>query len=200
MISIRQIQTWAAALVSLLPPGAVQADVGTVRLRQARGPFVVTVFTCSEVVKGTANDVSVMVQRRDSGEPVLDAAVKLVLTAPRDSVLEDAEPFCRAPEEMFLSGMAGGQGRQVILSATRDRSSNKLLYAVPVNWPLPGRWNLEALVRHGSDSAQVTCDVAVGMPTDQVKRLLPYLVLPPLLVAVFAMNQWLRRSSFYTTK
>jgi hypothetical protein len=200
MISIRQIQILGGVLITLLSLGAVQADVGTVRLREAQGPFVVTLFTCSEVVKGTASDVSVMVQRRDSSEPVLDARVKLVLTAPRDSVLEDTDPFCRAPEEMFLSGMPGAQGRQVILSATRDRSSNKLLYAVPVNWPLPGRWNLEALVRHGPDSAQVMCDVAVGMPTDQVKRLLPYLVLPPLLVAVFAMNQWLRRSSFYTTK
>jgi hypothetical protein len=192
MKSIRQIQTWAAVLLFFIALGMVQADIGVVRLREVRGPFVITVFTGSELVRGTASDVSVMVQRRDSSEPILDATVNLVFTAPSGADLEHGGPLCGLPGVTLLSGTAGSPTRQVVLSARRDQSSNKLLYAVPVNWPLAGCWNLETSVRQGPDSAKVACELAVGLPTRQLTRLLPYLALPLLLVALFATNQWLR--------
>src|SRR5260221_3207884 len=67
-------QILAAVLVFLLAPCFAQGhSLGIVRLREARGPFVITVFTSSEVVRGRAADVSVLVQRRDSNEAILDA-------------------------------------------------------------------------------------------------------------------------------
>jgi len=192
MTCIRKIQALAAVLPFFIAPGVVQADIGVVRLRETRGPFVITVFTCSELVRGTASDTSVMVQRSDSSEPILEATVNLVFTAPRGSVLEHGGPLCGLPEATFLGETAGLQTRQVMLPARRDQSSNKLLYAVPFNWPLAGCWNVEALVRQGPDSAKAACEVAVGLPTRRLARLWPYLAWPPLLVALFAMNQWLR--------
>jgi hypothetical protein len=66
MKSTRSAQTLAAVLVFLLHPCLAQAHLGIVRLREAQGPFVITVFTSSELVRGQATDVSVLVQRRDS--------------------------------------------------------------------------------------------------------------------------------------
>jgi hypothetical protein len=192
MKSIRQIQTLAAVLLCFIAPAVVQADIGVVRLREARGPFVITVFTGSELVRGTASEVGVLVQRRHSSEPVLDAAVNLVLTPPREPVLHPGGPLCGLPETTLSSGTAGSTTRPVVLSARRDQSSNKLLYAVPVSWPLAGGWNLEVSVRQGPDSANVACGIVVGLPTRRLTRLLPYLALPLVLVALFAANQWLR--------
>jgi hypothetical protein len=199
MIFIQQFRTSAAVLLFLIAPCVVQADIGVVRLREAQGSFVITVFTCSELTRGTASDVSVMVQRRDSNEPVLDATVDLVFTAPRDSALQDGEPMCSLPGATVLNKTGGSEMRQV-LAARRDQASNKLLYAIPVNWPRAGCWKLEALVQQGPDSAKVCCELPVGLPTRRLTRLLPYLALPLLLVGLFAINQWLRRSSSYAIK
>ena len=51
-------------------------------------------FTSPELVSGRAADVSVLIQRRDSNEAVLDAIVSFVLTPPRGSPLKDTEPMC----------------------------------------------------------------------------------------------------------
>src|SRR5690349_15866677 len=75
MKSGRPSQTFAAAMIFLLSVGLTHAHLGIVRWRQTQGPFAITVFTSPEVVRGRAADVSVMVQRRDSNEAILDADV-----------------------------------------------------------------------------------------------------------------------------
>ena len=79
-----------------------------------------------------------------------------------------------------------------MIAARREQSSNKLLYAAPVNLPLVGAWELEALVRHGAESANLTCEIPVGLPARRLGGLAPYVALPLLLAALFAINQWLR--------
>ena len=76
--------------------------------------------------------------------------------------------------------------------ARREQSPNKLLYNASINFPLTGPWELEALVRHGADSAKFTCEIPVDLPARPLVGLVPFLALPPLLVTLFAINQWLR--------
>ena len=59
----------------------VRADGGIMRVREAQGPFVVTIFTASELQQDSPADVSVMVQERDSNDAVLDANVSLIFFA-----------------------------------------------------------------------------------------------------------------------
>src|ERR1700679_468884 len=67
MKSARSVQILAALLAFLLFPVFVQGHpLGIIRLRDARGPLLVTVFTSPELVSGRAADLSVLVQRRDS--------------------------------------------------------------------------------------------------------------------------------------
>src|SRR5260370_40354838 len=79
-----------------------------------------------------------------------------------------------------------------MVAGRREQSSNKLLYAAPVNLPLVGAWELETLVRHGADSAKLRCEIPVGLPARRLAGLAPYLALPLLLVALFVINQWQR--------
>ena len=186
---IRPAQTFATAIVFLLSLGLAHAHLGIARLRQTQGPFAITVFTSPELVRGRATDISVMVQRCDSNEAILDATVSLVLTPPRGVILEPADPICS--KSPLIRGTILQIG-PTTLPATREQSPNKLLYAASINFRSAGRWQLEALVRHGTDSTKVMCEIPVGVPARRFAGLIPYLLLPMLLVAFFAVNQWLR--------
>jgi hypothetical protein len=132
-----------------------------------------------------------LIQRRDSNEAVLDAVVSFVLTPPRSSILEDTEAICGQPG---LDPTLVAQDGQTTILARREQSPNKLVYTAPVNFPLAGPWELEASVRHGTDSAKFTCEVPVDLPARPLAGLVPFLALPILLVTLFAINQWLRTS------
>lgn len=187
---IRSVQILAAVLALLLPPGFVQGhSLGIVRLRDARGPFVVTVFTSPELVSGRAADVSVLIQKRDSNEAVLDAIVSFVLTPPRSSILKDSDPMCGQPGLVTTPGLQDGP---TTILARREQSPNKLLYTAAVNFSLTGPWELDALVRRGADSAKFTCEIPVDLPARPLVGLVPFLALPLLLVTLFAINQRLR--------
>jgi len=189
MKSTRPVPTLAAALVFLLPPCFAEGhSSGIVRLRDARGPFVVTVFTSPELLSGRAADISVLVQRRDSNEAILDAAVSFVLTPPRGSILKHNDPMC-GPRGSITTGLKDGQ---TIIPAIRGQSSNKLLYTALINFPLTGPWELDTLVRRGADSAKSTCEIPVDLPARALAGLVPFLAFPLLLVTLFAINQWLR--------
>jgi len=192
MKSTWSARTLAAVLLFLLLPCHAKAHLGIVLSRKARGPFVITLFTSSEVVRGQAADVSVLIQRRDSNEAILDASVCFFLTPPRGSISQQADPICGQPASVTLGTTSGSRDGQSMIAARREQSSNKLLYAAPINLPLVGAWELEALVRHGADSAKLTCEIPVGLPARRLDGLVPYLALPLLLVALFAINQWLR--------
>jgi hypothetical protein len=192
MKSTWSAQTLVAVLLFLLLPCHAQAHLGIVLSREARGPFVITLFTSSEVVRGQAADVSVLVQRRDSNEAILDATVCFVLTPPRGSISQQADPICGQPSSITVGTTSASRDGQSMIAARRAQSPNKLLYAASVNLPLAGPWELEALVRHGADSAKLTCEIPVGLPARRLDGLVPYLALPLLLVALFATNQRLR--------
>jgi hypothetical protein len=175
-----------------LSSGNARADGGVIRLREAQGPFIVTIFTASDLVKDGPADVSVMVQRQDSSDAILDATVNLIFTAPPSSVVEPAEQVCgHVPWSQAL----GPHVAQFTVPATRRQASNKLLYAAPVKFDTAGNWRLQTLVECGGESAKTACNIPVGPPPGRLVGLLPYLLLPPLLVALFAVNQGLRRKA-----
>lgn len=90
-----------------LAPLVTYADGGTVQLREAAGPFLVTVFVASEAPRVGLIDTSVLVQDRMTGRIILDPTVNLELqpiasTNPQVSVRaihshakKQAPPSCR---------------------------------------------------------------------------------------------------------
>jgi hypothetical protein len=193
MKSARPIHVMGATILFLLLPCFAEGhSLGIIRLREARGSFLITVFTSSELLRGRPAEISVLVQKRDSTgstEVLLDATVSLVLTPPRGSNPEESEPICgrAGPSTIW-----GAQPEQTVVKAQCGQSSNKLLYTAPINFPLAGSWQLNALICRGDGFVNVTCKVPVGLSARPLAGLIPYLALPPLLVALFAMNLKLR--------
>jgi hypothetical protein len=190
----RFIQILTTLLLLVLSSVHALADGGVIRLRETQGPFVITIFTASEPVRNSPVDVSVMVQKSDSSEAILDATVELALTAPTGiTMAESVDPLCGRPNMVVPGQTAGSRPTEFTIAATRKQASNKLLYAAPVKFDAAGIWRLQVIVASGSETAKVACDIPVGAPSRQLAALFPYLALPPLLVSLFAMNQRLRK-------
>jgi hypothetical protein len=168
-----------------------RGDGGVIRLRELQGPFVVTIFTAAESLQDTPVDVSVMVQGRDSSDAILDAKVILVFTPPAASIAEPIEQICGVSEMADL----GTHSEQFTVAATRRQASNKLLYAAPVKFGAAGNWQLRAFIRREGDAVEIACSLPVSSPPRKLMALFPCLILPPLMVALFALNQCLRRQS-----
>ena len=150
---------------------AVWADGGLLRTRQQAGPFIVSIFTAPELRAGPV-DVSVLVQ--SSGGTVLSDAVV-------DILLESA-----------TSPIERRQAR-----ATADAAANKLVKAAVVDLPAAGQWTLSVSVQFNGDAARVTCLLPVAPARSRMSLIWPWLVVPPVVIALFAVHQTLmhRRSS-----
>ena len=170
------------------------ADGGVMRLSQAQGPFLITIFTTPELVPHRPVDVSLLVQRRDSKDVVLDATVDLQLIPSRLSSVEPGDPMCGSSPVGRLRQASGEHSPGVSIRASRGQSSNKLLYAAAVEFDGPGNWTLDATVEAMGEPARVSCRLSVQPAARQLAGLLPYLFLPAAAVLFFAVNQHLRRS------
>jgi hypothetical protein len=198
MNRIQFLHVFPVVLWLALSAGDARADGGVIRLREAQGPFVVTIFTASEMVENCPADVSLMVQRKDSSDAILDATVPLTFTAPDSSVAEPVEEICGPSEAAPWNRSSGSHVTQFTVAATRQQASNKLLYAALVRFDAVGQWRLQALIESGSESVNIDCNIPVGPPPGRLVSLLPYLLLPPLAMALFALNQGLRRRALAT--
>lgn len=130
----------AALAYGYLAPGGIDTDGDVVRLQQASGQLRITVLTEPDPLPAGPCDVSVLVQDRDSGQPILDAPVSL--SVQRASFAADPP---------------------AAISATTKTSSLKLLESGTVYLPREGAWNLVVVVRHGNSetSVQGTLNAAV---------------------------------------
>jgi hypothetical protein len=158
-------------MIVMLAPLALHADGGTVQLHEASGPYVVTVFTTPETLRAGPIDTSVLIQDRESGGVILDAAVTLVVQ----------------------SAAATGPGFQIRVTHTQAR--NKLLQAATIAIPAPGWWTMQVSVSRNGVQAAVATKVLVQPPAPRLAGIWPYLILPPVAIVLFALHQALRRDS-----
>jgi hypothetical protein len=157
-------------LVMLLPSDHAAGDGGTVRLLAPAGPFIVTIFSAPEPLRVGAADLSVLVQDRARGTAVLDARVSLTVTP----------PYATASTQ---------------LEATRGHAANKLVYGAAFAPDSPGEWSLHARVQRGDEVAEVACALPVAPATPGgIVALWPYLILPPVVVGLYALHAWARSS------
>jgi len=191
--SIRLQICIATALLASFVPRCAKGDGGIIRLREAQGPFSVTVFSSPESVSGGLADVSALIQERETGRVVLDADVSFTLSPPNGSALNQSDEFCGSPTAAMR--LPDGMNNPESVRATRELASNKLLYAAAVELNAPGNWKLHVLVSRGTDTTQFDCVLPVTMISGRLPVVWPYLSFPPLAVALFALNQRLRSQS-----
>ena len=146
-----------------------RADGGAVRWRGSAGAFTVTIFTSADPVAAGPIDVSVLVQDRADGSPILDGLVNLRLASP--------------------SGR--GDADQVIEArATHDVATNKLLYAAWIDVGA-GHWGLHVVVQRGDEISSANLPLAIAPPTMRLTEYWPHLLLPPIAILVFVLHQCL---------
>jgi hypothetical protein len=146
------------------------ADGGAVLSRQDSGPFVITVFGAPVPLRAGPIDMTVMVQARDTLQPVLDADVSIRL--------DGASP--------------------IEAVASRSQAQNKLLYAATFDLPRPGDWKYTVSVQNAAGQAATSGELETGQPDPMQSAAWFnqgwfYLAIPPLLIAIFVLHQWLAR-------
>jgi hypothetical protein len=187
------IQLWVlTALCLMLTLRIARGDGGIVQLQQTSGPFSVTVFISPETVSGGLTDVSVLVQSEKNGEVILDADVTLSLIPPEGVARNESDPFCSSFTGVTVSQPATNS---LTVRATREQAYNKLLYAALFKLDTPGNWRLNGTVSHNSDAARFDCLLPVTTASPKLSGLWPCLAFPPIAIALFALNQKLRRDS-----
>lgn len=143
----------------------VSADGDKVEFQHIAGPFVVTLFTDAPIYLGTG-DISVMIQDRNSREPVLDARVGFTFRS-EDGTTLDAK-------------------------ATREQAQNKLLYAAAVTFPESGRWQVEIDVSRRMDAASTTGEITILPSESRLSSYWGYFLIPPIGIILFVLHQWLK--------
>lgn len=155
-----------AALI--LAQATAFADGGTVQLRKEAGPFVVTVFTSPAPLSAGPVDISVLLQKRNGLEPVLDADVSILLRS-------DAS------------------GADIRTRPTRQQAQNKLLYAAPVTLEEPGKWQLAVTILRNGERTDATGTIEVAPAPEMAASYWSYIAFPPLIVALFVARERLIR-------
>jgi cytochrome c oxidase assembly factor CtaG len=122
----------AALAYGYLAPRTIDMDGDVVRLQENSGPFRISVFTAPDPLRAGRCDVSVLVQDRDSGDPIVDAPVSLSIVRP--DAANDPSAQTRA---------------------TVADSSVKLLESGTVTLPRKGAWSLRVTVRRGTSEGEV---------------------------------------------
>jgi hypothetical protein len=183
----------AAALLTALTPRPARGDGGVVRWRETQGPFSATVFVSPEATRDGLADVSVLLQWRDSGDVVLDADVAVGADPPKGRMMSRAEPLCGLSPAATKARLPDMRDHEELVPATREQASNKLLYAAALNLNAVGDWRLRVYVLRGNDKARFECLLPVTQTPAKAPGLWLSLILPPIVIAAFAANQWLRR-------
>jgi hypothetical protein len=143
------------------------ADGGAVQFQKAAGPFRITVFATPTTLRAGPVDISLMIQSRDNQEPVLD---------------------CQTMVQLRKEGVTS-----IRSEATHEAAQNKLLYAAHVKVPESGLWELEAAIKQGNASINITGEITVAPSAPVFLVYWRSLALPPLIISLFVMNQWLKR-------
>jgi hypothetical protein len=174
---------WAILIVLAFVPSVARPDGGVVRAKETHGSFIITIFSPPYASATTPTDVTVLVQRQSSCVVVLNADVTLGFVSP---TVEGGKPAFGTIDVVC--------GRATSLEVTNARRSqaNKLLYGASVILPRPGSWRLWVTVREGGEEAKIACSLPIGSSSGQMTALWPYLALPPVVIALFALNLWLR--------
>jgi hypothetical protein len=163
-------------------------DDGVVRLRTVQGPILVTIFTAAEILQGRPAEMNILLQERDSNDPILDADVNLTFSPPGVSTVGSNDVMCGG---MSMSELETNS-EPFSVAAFRGSSRNKLFYSAPVNLNSTGDWRMELSIKHEGADVKLACQLPVAPAPHELVGLIPYLCLPPLAVGLFALNHRLR--------
>jgi hypothetical protein len=155
-----------AVLAMWCMAAAAHADGGRLLMRQAAGPFVVSLFATPETLGVGQADLSAMVEER--GSVLLDPEVTVTLT-PEDG------------------------GAPVVAHLSHAHATNRLLQDAVVELPHAGRWRAVVRVRAAGHEADAVTELTVASYSARRGTIWTFLLLPVGAVALFGWVQMLKR-------
>jgi hypothetical protein len=145
-------------------PAPARADGGTLILREERDGLVVSLFAQPAPLRAGPVGLEVLVQSRETGQPILSGDVRLRLHGP------DAG----APLEV----------------ATRaGAAANRLFRAARVVLPTPGPWQIDVLVTGPDCGGTFRANLEVAPPPGPARRYGSYIAATLVGVALLALHQ-----------
>jgi hypothetical protein len=143
------------------------ADGGRLQMRQAAGPYIVSLFTTPESLAVGPADLSVMVE--EQGSVLLDVDVTLTLT----------------PEDARVA--------PVVAHPSQAHATNRLLEDAVVQLPHAGRWHAVVHVSGAGGEASVATDLVVANYSTRRGTVWLFAVLPVVAVGLFCWVQMEKR-------
>ena len=154
--------------LAIMAQAAAWADGGTVLLRQEAGDLVITVFASPSPLSVGPIDISLLLQNRNGLEPVLDANVSLGLRQDTSGIELQARP-------------------------TREQARNKLLYAAPVTFSEPGKWQIAVTVLRNGEKTSAAGILEVAPAPSKSASYAAYIAFPPVMIVLFMVRERLIR-------
>jgi hypothetical protein len=151
-------------VAAILLQATAFADGGTVQLRREAGPLAIALFTSPAPLTVGRADISLLIQDRNGLDPLLDADVWILL---RHDILEiefEAHP-------------------------TREQARNKLLYAAPVMFSKPGKWQIDIVIDRKGTKTGVGGILEVAPAPSKAVSYAGYFAFPPVMVMLFIIRQ-----------
>jgi hypothetical protein len=145
-------------------PAPARADGGTLILREERDSLVVSLLAEPNPPRAGPVALEVLVQSRETGQPILSGDVRLRLRGP------DA-------------------GAPLEVTARAESAANRLFRAARVELATPGPWQIEIQVAGPDGGETFRAQLEVAAPHGPVRRHWPYIAATLLGVALLALHQ-----------
>ncbi len=159
------------ALLALLAAGvcavacrSAQADGGKLQSSEQVGPWIVSLFTSPTPAAAGPVDVSVLVQRADTREPVRDVLARIVAREERS-------------------------GFTVQKITTREAATNQLFQAAWLDLSTPGRWTITAHISRGETAVNASCLLSVSPPLPHWSDLTYWIMWPCVPIGLYVAAQ-----------
>jgi hypothetical protein len=160
-----QVVVSVSLCLCLLSSATARGDGGTLRLWTRAGDYQVAVFTAPTPLRAGPVDVSVLVQRAATGEPLPEAVVT-VSVRPRDRA-----------------------GADSTYPAEWGSANNKLFHAAHFELPAAGWWEVGIRVGGPQGDAEVRLELEAAEPLPRWLDLWPWLAWPALAILLFGIHQ-----------
>jgi hypothetical protein len=146
---------------------SMMADGGAVQLREQAGDLVVTVFSSPGRLSVGPADISLLLQKKDGLDPVLDATVSLRF---RDDASNEFEA-----------------------RPSQGNARNKLMYAAPVTFTKAGKWQMSAIISRNGVRTETAAVLDVARDPGTTQTYAGFIVFPMAMTAFFMIREVLIR-------
>ncbi len=174
-------------LLFILSATLVFADGGAVIGRDEASQLSTTVFALPSPLRAGPADISVLVQKPGSNDPILDAFVQIAW-------MPAALPS-ENKETKWLPPCCSMESAEMWHPATTGNSKNKFLYAAMVPIKTSGPSRLAVRVTHGVQTQEFFVDIDARPPYSPALAYWPWLAFPPVAVGLFALRSRLAKQS-----